>query len=262
MSISWSRLATTLRQEICHQKLDVDSEKILRTTQQVLELCGNASQNRSSAARIVTGLARCNLSPTIIAPCCPDYGHFNGVYNFNGLNGGISLLAMQQIEFLKQLQIVLPEMKVQMLYADQEAHDPLLCEVSQVSTQEFLALVESSAYQTKLAVAEYGWQVGFMSKIVPQFFAEEHRYIQFISSLQYAERIRKETNQRISMYRRLARMEIEEMQQRTIRTAAQYMVLGDYVRSFDGMISNHTTTNLRWYNDAQVAVLHNPTAVY
>lgn len=260
--MSQSRLSTTLRQEISHQQLSVDADKILYVTNQVLELCGEASQSRSATARIVTSLARCNLSPTIVAPCCPDYGHYNGVYNFNGINGDISLLAQQQIEFLEKLQLILPGMTVQMLYADQEALDPVLCMASQVNTQEFLALVESSAYQTKLAVGKYGWQVGFMSQLVPRFFAEERRYMGLISSPKYSERIRKETFQRVGMYRRLARMGSEEMQQRTIRTAAQYLVLGDYVKSFDGMISNHTTTNLRWYNDAQASVLHNPIAVY
>lgn len=200
-------------------------------------------------------------TPIILAPCCPDYGHKNGEYNFSGLYGGVSLLAQRQIDFLTNISsrgLVLP---VYLVYADQEAEDGELCRVVRQSREAFLALVDSSVRKTSLVVPA-GWQVGKFSEILPDLLAQE---IAEVERLMREEPliVNRDTHARKTMYERInPRFTWGEMQLRTARTAAQYLILGQLAVQDGYIISNHTTVNLQWYRKTGVGLIRNPIKVY
>jgi hypothetical protein len=259
------RIVKALRQEartLCVSQSMLN--QVVVTLDQLLALCGEASRGRQVAIRIGKVLMRTGLSPTILAPCCPDYSHKQGVYDFVSLGGGISLLAQHQIAFLTQVQEAIPDAKVRSLIADQEAEDPELCRKCGVTTEEFRALVALSVKETRSAVAARGWEVLPMTIAVPDFYEIEGITREELrSNASLRNRLTSESIQRSSMYERINRnFTNEEMFERTVRTAAQYLMLGRYASVNDMLVSNHTTTNLSWYNDAETATLHNPVAIY
>lgn len=200
-------------------------------------------------------------APTILAPCCPDYGHKDGQYDFSGLHGGVSLLAQRQIEFLTGLTAQRLQLPVCLIYADQEAEDTELCGVVQQTRESFIGLVESSIRQTSRVVPT-DWRVRKFSEILPHLSTEEKVEGQRLLCEEAAV-INRDTHARRIMYERInPRFTWEQMQHRTARTAAQYLILGRWAAQNGYIISNHTTVNLQWYRKTGVGLIHNPIKVY
>ncbi|MEK7553075.1 MAG: hypothetical protein AAB504_00065, partial [Patescibacteria group bacterium] len=57
-------------------------------------------------------------------------------------------------------------------------------------------------------------------------------------------------------------MTIEGKMKRTIKTAAQYVVMGNFADKNNFLICNHTTSNLTWYLQTKAAILHNQIIPY
>jgi hypothetical protein len=197
-------------------------------------------------------------------PCCPDYSHDGNRYTFQGLQGGISLLAEKHISFLRDISTLLPGTEITFLYADHEADDAELLRVTGKTKDEFTSLVRSSIVATEQRISSYGWTSCAMTDFMPDLVAEEERCYRWIAeNPNFTQRIFSETVSRADMYLKISRtLTSSEMRERTMRTAAQYVAVGRFAAMRGCMISNHTTVNLAWYLQTDAAILHNPVCIY
>jgi hypothetical protein len=261
MLVDWKRLEKFVFQE-CRQS-SVNPEIVMDSLRSIVSLCGESVQSRQALVRIARALVATNCAPLVVAPCCPDYTHEGGKYNFHSLRGGVSLLTSLHIQFLKPLSELLPDASVKILLADQEADDEALCRACNKTQTEFKALVRESIAATLEVVADHGWGVIPFTQFMPDLLVQERQIAEgLLKDRSASQRLSSEMFSRQEMYYRIGRFSAEEMMLRTARTAAQYLALGRQVRSESGMILNHTTTNLAWYAEADVAVMHNPVCVY
>ena len=240
-------------------RVDITTDILSR----MAEICGEFSQTRKMLIRL--GKSLLNGEARILVPVCPDYAHRDGKYTFDGLCGDIPLLAQKHIAFLRRLQVVCPTLNPQvlMLMADHEADDPALVRTVRKSREEFLMLLNSSVEKMREAVVPMGWQVEAMTKIIPSLVEDEERvYQEICANPAYRGRIISDTIKRMGMYVKYGNLSPEEMEERTARTSAQYVVLGRYAAHHGFMVCNHTTTNLSWYLQTEAAVLHNPVEIY
>jgi hypothetical protein len=262
--MDWGRVCAALKQKAKRHNI---SDDILRQRNQdlvsILSICGEMSQGRKVATRIGEYLL---LQDTfrILVPCCPDYAHSNGRYTFSGLSGGISLLAEKHIAFVFHLKELIPKLEIVFMYADLEAEDTELCKVTGTTKTQFLELLESSILVTRAAVEGLGIKVEKMSTVIPDLSSREGEYRAMLEGdTSYRQRIETESIARSTMYYRIRQnMTAQEMRARTIRTAAQYLALGQFASSNNYLICNHTTVNLSWYLQVNAPVLHNPVDVY
>ncbi len=259
-STDWRRVKAALRQAA--QSVERVDE-LIPVLSSLVEKCGEPSRVSKMVIRI--GKALLNPNCSIIAPCCPDYTHNNGRYNFRGLNGGISLLAELHINFLRGIQALIPvDVRIRLLYADHEADDPELRAATGKTKDEFDSLVRSSILETRRFVAPLGWDVLPMTEVIPTLVDDEKEIADWLATDEsFGSKLRSETGARADMYSRIKlRWEWEEMLERTILTAAQYVALGRYAVENGQLVCNHTTTNLSWYLQTGAGVLHNPVSVY
>jgi hypothetical protein len=203
-------------------------------------------------------------NPNIIVPCCPDYTNHNGLYNFQGLNGGVSLLAEKHIQFLEKVVKVIPDLDVLFVIADLESEDEGLRNAVKMDKSQFDQKVNSSLVALNLRLSVLGWRADFMTNLILDLFnQEELEKKRLIDDVSFALRLKSETAGRVEMYQKInLEMSFEQMFSRTVRTAAQYIILGKFANQNKKMICNHTTTNLSWYLKTGAAVLHNPIKVY
>jgi hypothetical protein len=259
--MEWKRTEVALRQEAARQNKMAKVENILFTLKQIYSLVGSYSQNRRMLLKI--GKTLLSEKALLLVPCCPDYPHVNGRYIFGGIGSGISLLAQKHIDFLNQLQGLLC-LPVVMVYADHEADDLELVKNTNTPREEFLNRISQSIVRTQQAVAEKGWQVRTMTEVIRNLVSSEALARQFIANRpEYHKRINNETLARSEMYWRINHtLTWQAQRERTITTAAQYYVLGDFAAKNNYIVCNHTTVNLSWYLQTDAAVIHNPVSVY
>lgn len=262
--VDWKRMRHYLLAE-GHKSMSTPYELDLALSklEGLCETCGEFSGGRRMLQRIGASLLK-REQVTIVAPTCPDYSHKNGVYTFRSLSGGVSLLAEQHIRFLKRIVKFFEPVDVMFLVADHEADDSELCRVVGKSQDEFLELVLCSVEATRRVVEPLGWTAYRMTSAIADLVEREQELVGSMSSNgKFSQRITAELAQRMSMYRKINPwFTIEQMRERTIKTAAQYVALGNWADRNGFLICNHTTTNLSWYLQTEVAVLHNPVSVY
>ena len=260
--INWKRLEKFVRQE-SQRMHGADADMVMDKLWRIGDLCGEGTQGRQAINRVAASLMTTKCKPVIIAPCCPDYTHVDGRYTFRGLSGGVSLLTSLHIQFLESLVEILPDATIRILIADQEAQDLALCQACGKSQEEFLVLVAQSIRNTQDKVASYGWQTEPFTQYMPDLLEQEREIsAELLVDSEFSYQLHDETMTRAEMYARIGRFSVAEQLQRTARTASQYLALGRRVRQENGIVVNHTTTNLSWYARAEVAVLHNPVCVY
>lgn len=258
------RLATALKKEIRTNRSGIHTDDhILERTTRLLSICGDGSQSQQMAFRIGQVLVRTHCKPLVIAPYCPDFSHKDGIYTFRSVGNGISLLGQLQIQFLSAVVQCLPGANILMLIADQESEDQEIYRASGITQEEMRAKIRDSIIATRAEVSQKGWRVEPMTSIIPNYHEREQQTIKRIQNMGLASRLNTEMIQRASMYRRInPMMSVDIMLQRTIRGAAQYLLVGEFVCESLALICNHTTTNLAWYKEANAAVLHNPVSIY
>lgn len=257
------RLGSALRQAARKCGSAQDVEEAISTVSRIIELCGPGSSSKQMAFRIGLLLLR-QPQPTILVPVCPDYSHEDGLYTFKGLGSGVPLLAKLHVSFLEQVRMIVPSLSAVFLIADQESEDAALCRSVGLTQDAFLQQVTESALATHEFVDKLGWKACAMSTYVPELKVREANVATRMSQdPSLHNRIQTETMQRASMYRRIdSLLTYERMRERTIRTAAQYVVMGEFAERNGLGICNHTTVNLSWYLKTEVALLHNPISVY
>lgn len=255
-------LANTLRQKA--RELGVSSDQVPVVVDQVLALERLVGQEISRTMKYRIGAALLHNGGQIIAPACPDYTHRDGRYTFEDLFGGISLLTRLHVEFLRQVAGVIPNCKITILIADHEADDPILCQAVHKTRDEFATLVASSVQETRAFVAEYGWEVSAMTGKIPDLVDQESAHMAFLrTSAEFRRRLDIDTAARMKMYRKInSQFSFVDMLERTIRTAAQYLAMGNFATANNLIVCNHSTVNLCWYKETGTAVLHNPVSVY
>lgn len=260
---TYKRLLASLKQlargdDAVHDP-QIVSDKVLAVTKK----CGSASQSRQAQYRIGKTILTSTV-PTIIVPVCPDYTHEQGKYTFKGLNGSVPLLARLHIAFLRDVQGELGNMNVHFLIADQEANDPYLRSAVRKSHEEFTSLVCASYLAVEDEMASIGWHAHLMSKFIGNLDEREHNIQERIKNApEYRSRIQTDTYMRSGMYQKInPSITADGMIERTIRTAAQYVALGEFAHERNFLVCNHTTVNLAWYQESSVGVLHNPISVY
>ncbi|MFZ5365654.1 MAG: hypothetical protein ACOZBH_05685 [Patescibacteria group bacterium] len=255
------RIETAIKQFARSEHKEDRYEDIMEKTARLLDICGQASQARKVAVRI--GMLIVSGSPTVVAPCCPDYSHQNGIYTFQGISGGVSLLAQKHIAFLRKVIQIVPEARIILTLADLEAEDEEIRKCLHLSKEEFTQLLHSSLNAMRQDVKPLGWHSMMMTELFPQLESFEKECAVTVQAEKYRDRIKAEMYSRIRMYKRIRpTFTAEEMLQRTIRTAAQYLAFGGYCAENGFIICNHTTTNLSWYLQTDAAFLHNPISVY
>ena len=260
--IDWDRVAKYLRTEIAHGRERGNGEKAIERAKRIIARCGPSTHTRVMAQRIARACLR--GSPAVVVPVCPDYAHDGTRYTFQGpLGTGVSLLAQRHIAFLEPL-VREDLIHVELLYADQESLDERLCASAGIKADTFVLHVLESVDATMRYCLDHSLpiQVTTMTERFPELGERERtaaiRVIQNETAL-----IQLDTMARRSMYHTIdRRMSWEEMRQRTARTAAQYLALGELASSQGWLVANHSTVNLRWYLRTEVGVLHNPTDVY
>ena len=257
-----AKVSKTLKDEVRRNGYKRSPDECLCLLREIIPLCGPGSQTKRMTREIGLWLLRGHTQ--IIAPVCPDYSHRDGKYNFETLNGGVPLLAEIHTTFLRKITEYIPETFVTLLVADHEADDPLLCNVVKKSRDEFSELVNSSVLELRQRVNIFDWTATTMTDFIPDLIEKEISYGNWIRNCdEFGSRLRAETMQRSEMYMKLKRcMGDEEMIERTIHTAAQYVALGKHAKQSNSLVCNHTTTNLAWYLQTEVALLHNPVSVY
>ncbi len=258
----WFRVRKTLTQETRGQAASQRVDRVMEILPSLLAQCGEGSQARRSVLKIARALVV--ESPLVYAPCCPDYTHANGRYTFRGLGEGVSLLAERQIRFLEPIAELLPEAQIVLLLADQESEDVEIRQAIGVDKSTFDERIARSLQALQERVHPFGWAARAMTNEVPTLIDEEHRIAnELINDPGKSQRLQTEMCQRCTMHDRIRHaMPTEERFRRTVRTAAQYVALGRAALERRALICNHTTTNLSWYNELDVAVLHNPVSVY
>lgn len=254
----WSSLAHTLSDEARKRRPHRQVEEVMAW----LRIIAESGSEYSKTGLLALGRTMLfSPTPIILAPCCPDYGHMNGEYNFSGLRGGVSLLAQRQINFLQKLSDQGLELPISLIYADQEAEDGELCRVVQQTREAFIDLVESSIRETSLVVPS-DWRVGKFSEMMPDLLTDETAEAQRLM-LEEVPVVNRDTHARRTMYERInPQFTWGQMLYRTARTAAQYLILGRWAAQNGYIISNHTTVNLQWYRKTGVGLIHNPIKVY
>ncbi len=260
--IDFGRVRTALFQEAHKRHLSEGKvEEAVRVLPDLLARCGPYSQSRRVAFRLGYMMLAGPLH--VLAPTCPDYDHLFGRYTFKGLGDGVPLLAKRHMVFLRSIRDLVPNMQVEFLVADHEADDPALCKATKCSRAEFLERLNRSVSLIRESVSDLGWTVSFMTDVVKDLLSEERLAVAMIQQNKtYAGHIVSENIARLAMYRRIGSFTVREQHQRTLATAAQYVVLGRFAERRNMAICNHTTTNLAWYLREGVAVLHNPVQVY
>lgn len=236
-------------------------DRALAALEAILPSLGPQSQSRVMINRI--GIILLQEIVTVVAPSCPDYTHMNGKYNFNGVGTGLPLLSQLHISFLDNLVTKLPDVNYEIVVADQEAEDIVLCTKTGLTQDMFRERIYQSIKATNKFVANRGWKVSAMTERFPELRQLESKVAEEITNdLSLCDRIRSDTIARQNMYRNIGIGNFEDMKLRTIRTASQYCALAKIAAREQILICNHETVNLGWYNRYNAAVLHNPISVY
>lgn len=255
------KIKSALRRELKPERVD-EIDAVMERLARITLLCGDVTRSIKMQMRIGRLLLR--DKPVIIAPACPDYSHTDGKYTFTSLGRGIPLLAQIHCQFLTRIAEHCPHVRIVCIIADHEADDPVLCDAVGVSRGEFRSQVTQSVAKTQTHITPFGWSAHAMTEYIPTLVDDEHRIATQLSADPLLQRrIDTETVQRSEMYTKISRsLSFDDMRARTIKTAAQYIALGMFAATHDACVCNHTTTNLSWYLQTPVGVLHNPVCIY
>jgi hypothetical protein len=256
--IDWQRLANSLIQQ---NRTLVNKETVLPYIFQltkIAEMCGEYTSKRSTLSRIGTLLIK--QKHQLIIPVCPDYTHENGLYTMKDLSDGVSLVAVKHFEFVEKIKLIIPQLRILVLIADHEADDNLLCRAMKTTREEFLLRINAS----KEKIVGLGYECQLMTDCIPNLVSQEQEMItQVTTNETFQRQIDYDTSKRSTLYDKIdSSTSWQERRMRTIKTAAQYSVLGTFCKENDWMVCNHTTTNLSWYEKVEAAIVHNPVKIY
>ncbi len=237
-------LLKTLRQESAHSGSVRAPEECVSILEQVIPKCGQSSQAR----KVVQGIGRWLLSghTKIIAPVCPFYG----------LDAdGIPSVGRFHADFLDGIVPYIPGATVIFAVADHEGVE--------TTRNQSAELIRASIERLDQLVRSRGLRAMPMTDVIPNLIELEKEGADWIRAEPgFENRIMTDVLQRSRMYRLSnPSMRTDEMRERTITTAGQYVALGRIAVKNGWLICNHTTTNLSWLLQVQAPFLHNPVSI-
>jgi hypothetical protein len=249
--INWTQIKSFLLQQnkiLKHPKSEFEVDKLYSTLIKISEICGEFSKNKKMIQRI--GEYLLNDVKTIMVPVCQDY-------TSKEFFGGIPPLVKRHVEFLKEIVLLIPSIKILFLLDDQEAFDEKLCRSIGKSQGEFLLCINNSLKETREYLEPMGWSVFTTTEMITDSLLKEKAAVEYLSGKQFKQRFVTETARQSDRYLKVhLSITFEEMCQRSIKNAAQYVVLGNWAASQKYLLCTHTTINLGWYLQTKAAVLH------
>ncbi len=253
-------------------------EKVLETLKRIRPFLGERSQGKKSLVKLGMHLSQNDIALRIMIVVCPDWSHKDGKYTFRSLGGDIPLLYLKHQKLLGKLSAADTDIHVKYFLADTERSDLELLKASGVSVADFDVRIEETmiALERDVASKSFAGAVSKLSDILEP--ATETSIAKKITSDEKLHSlVVTQSINRSGMYQKIKRnMSPEEMLERTLRTAAQYIAVSRHALENDLVICNHTTTNLPWIdskgghlfadkNKANVsnpALIHAPFTVY
>ena len=251
IAFDWKRIGKSLLKET--EKSSEEINDVLDKLNFLASECGEITGSRKMLNRI--GKILITQNPvTILTPCCQT------------LNAGSKILVEKHIAFLQKVFKIIPSISPLFLVADHESEDMELCLAVGKTQEEFYLMTKKSIVDISSLIESFGWKTALMLEIIPNLIQRENEIAQWIANEnQFKARLITETAARRNLYHNIYRakpMTVKEQMQRTIKTAAQYVVMGEFANQNNFLICNHTTSNLAWYLQTEAAILHNPISPY
>lgn len=257
--INWRRIEKALRQCARQKGAETEISEVIFRLSQLTEITGDFSKNRRMLVRLGKVFLRKN--PIIWAPCCPDYGHENGCYTFQGMSGGVPLSVKMQIDFLRKVVEIFPNAKPLFLIADFDSENVNILRAVKKTKGEFELCAESSLRATREEFKRMGlgWEAHLMTEKLKKFREAE----QEVSVLLWKNE-KSKTRLLGESIKRVSRIDLssEDKLSGAIRDAAQFIALGKLAVEENAVVCNTTAGGMSWYSKTEVAVLHNPTSPY
>lgn len=248
---NWERIGKSLLQETKKSREDING--ILEKIEFLASECGEITSNRRMLNRIGKILIIQN-SITVLVPCCQT------------LKSGSKILVERHLTFLQKVSKIIPSIIPLFLVADHESEDASLCSAIGKTQEEFRLMALQSLRDIALIIKPFNWKVALMSETIQNLIQCENETAQWIAGeKQFKARLITEMVARENLYNNIyqaKQMTIEGKMKRTIKTAAQYVVMGNFADKNNFLICNHTTSNLTWYLQTKAAILHNQIIPY
>lgn len=250
-NINWKSLYKFLLQENQHlekSKLESDLKYIYDALIKISEICGEFSKNKKMLQKI--GVSLLNDADTIMVPVCQDY---TSKTDF----GDVPPLVKRHFSFLIEVQKILPSIKIMFLLDDQEAYDEKLCHSMGKTQVEFLECISNSLNKTREYISTAGWSAFTTTEMIQDSLQREKDAVNCLSGEQLKHRFITETTRQSERYLKVhLTITFEEMCRRSVKNAAQYVVLGNFAAENNYILCTHTTINLNWYLQTKAAVIH------
>ncbi|MEK7549685.1 MAG: hypothetical protein AAB519_01735 [Patescibacteria group bacterium] len=255
-NLDWKRIGKALFQEARRIGKEKQAEELLESLQKLVLFSGQATRSRKVLFQI--GRALLKDDPVLLVPICQDYRFGSGL-----LGSEVPALAQLHAQFLEKVTELFPCIAVRFLIADQESESKDLCQDLRKTPEDLSFLMQQSAERTGQYVASKGWQTLMMTDVVDNLLEKEEETFRWIvENPAFHARIVSDVLSRGPLYDRVrTNMPFEEKKKRTAYTAAQYVVLGRYASEHGFLVCGHTTTNLSWYLQCEVGILHNPVSL-
>ncbi len=261
LSIDWKRIGKFASDEERKTACVRGSSEVISMLKEIASISGEATHSRQILICVAQILLHQKV-PLTIVPVCPDYTHEDGKYDFRGLNGGISLLALKHAMFVRRLEKILP-LSVEFLIADQESEDVLIRQAIRKTKEEFDHLITSSLQTMREQFEARGWRASKMTTFAPEITALEHLFSEKLKEAQALSKLECEAIMRKAMYDKInPQMSAGLRVERATRTASQYLAMGTIATRSNALVVNHTTVNLRYYKTTGTALVHNEVSVY
>lgn len=249
--INWTRIRKFILKQnkfLGCPKSEADIKILHETLVQISAICGEFSQHTKMIKRI--GEYLLDDVDTILVPVCQDY-------TSKDFFGEIPPLVKRHVPFLTKIVELLPSIKIMFLLDDQEAYDEKLCRSVGKSQGVFLQCIRNSLELTRKYITPMGWSVFTTTEMIQDSLLREKSAVEHLSGEQFKQRFITETARQVDRYLRVhISLTFEEMCKRSIKNAAQYVVLGNWAASRRYLVCTHTTINLGWYLQTEAAVLH------
>ena len=261
---SWPKIRSNISYHA--GKLGKSAEEIEATLKQLHALalaCSSYSQQRKMAQCIGQLLLESDGAPLIYAPCCADYRNTtDGKTDFSaaGLGMGIPPLALQQIRFLQRIQEIVPQARPILLMPDQEGSKHEKARARGLTEEEIRDRICASAQALQKHVEGTGIAVSLFSVLMPNVVERELCVAEeLLADPKALYVINDMAHSRASYYHQMdSRMIYADRSRLQARSAAQYVVLGQFAAQKRALLCSYNQESIPWYNRTEAVILSAP----
>ncbi len=242
-TLNWRRISKAVRQYAWPDMVD-ECPAVLKDLTCIAELCGSHSVGRKKLLALSKSLL--NPERKVVCPICLDTHDLVSP-------GNVPLLVKKHEQFLCALFERIGSLPV----------------VMSVPTHEAVA-TSGRATEIVATVNEYvrhrGWCAHAMHELFPDIAERETFWVRELQNADSTQRrlrdfARKRRESGVYLHRSPG-VSADETVTLTLRTSAQYLALGESIKTSNWIVCNHTTLNLAWYSRVGAALLHNPVYLY